>query len=238
MSKVTELQKAIEELAPNEREEIRNWLHPHDTERERESAEAPLRGLKTGEGKISQTTVAERPHRVTIVLSVLAIIMSVFAFGVSWYSARLSTTTTRITEEKAAPLVYDTEALLRKQPLTTNSTLYVAVQLKNQGETAAYHIQTHYNLQLVPEGQELKKDYEGEGSDFNEEPRLATQDWTQVNYRRTQPLSAEDLSRINNGNLQMWFFGMTTYEDYLRQKRTIAWCWVYKPELQEFWRCD
>jgi hypothetical protein len=36
MSSLTEIQKAIEELAPKEREELRDWLDGHDSAAERE----------------------------------------------------------------------------------------------------------------------------------------------------------------------------------------------------------
>jgi hypothetical protein len=51
MSRLTEIQKAIEELAPEEKEELREWLDERDTELEREwakLAEERLRGIKAG----------------------------------------------------------------------------------------------------------------------------------------------------------------------------------------------
>jgi hypothetical protein len=54
MSRLTEIQKAIEELAPEEKEELREWLDERDTELEREwakVAEERLRGIKAGERK-------------------------------------------------------------------------------------------------------------------------------------------------------------------------------------------
>ena len=38
MSRLSEIQKAIEELAPEEQEELREWLDEHDTELESEWA--------------------------------------------------------------------------------------------------------------------------------------------------------------------------------------------------------
>ena len=54
MSKLTEIQKAIEELAPEEKEELRDWLDERDDELEKEwakVAEERLRGIKAGERK-------------------------------------------------------------------------------------------------------------------------------------------------------------------------------------------
>ena len=55
MSRLTEIQKAIEELDPEEKEELREWLDERDTaELEREwtkVAEERLRGIKAGERK-------------------------------------------------------------------------------------------------------------------------------------------------------------------------------------------
>jgi hypothetical protein len=54
MSRLTEIQKAIEELAPEEKEELREWLDERDTELEMEwakVAEERLRGIKSGERK-------------------------------------------------------------------------------------------------------------------------------------------------------------------------------------------
>lgn len=54
MSRLTEIQKAIEQLAPEEKEELREWLDKHDPELEREwakMAEERLRGIQTGERK-------------------------------------------------------------------------------------------------------------------------------------------------------------------------------------------
>jgi uncharacterized protein (DUF433 family) len=184
----------------------------------------------------SRRKIADRPHFITTIFSVLTSLLSVIALVASFRSCQQSQKITRITEEKAAPLVYDTEAGLRKKPLAANSRLYVAFQLKNQGETPAYNIRTEYNLKLLPKDQELVKDYEG--GDSNEEPRLANQDWTLINYRRDQPLSADEVIRINRGDLKIWLFGKTDYEDSSRKRRTFEWCWYYNPELEEFWRCD
>jgi hypothetical protein len=54
MSRLTEIQKAIEQLAPEEKEELREWLDEHDSELEREwakIAEERLRGIQAGERK-------------------------------------------------------------------------------------------------------------------------------------------------------------------------------------------
>lgn len=54
MSKLTEIQKAIEELAPEEKEELRDWLDERDDELEKEwvkVAEERLRGIQAGERK-------------------------------------------------------------------------------------------------------------------------------------------------------------------------------------------
>ena len=54
MSKLTEIQKAIEQLAPEEKEELREWLDSDDAETEREwvkVAQERLRGIKAGERK-------------------------------------------------------------------------------------------------------------------------------------------------------------------------------------------
>jgi hypothetical protein len=54
MSRLTEIQKAIEELAPEEKEELREWLDERDTELEREWAKIAterLRGIEAGERK-------------------------------------------------------------------------------------------------------------------------------------------------------------------------------------------
>ena len=53
-SKLTEIQKAIEELAPEEKEELRDWLDERDDELEKEwakVAEERLRGIQAGERK-------------------------------------------------------------------------------------------------------------------------------------------------------------------------------------------
>jgi hypothetical protein len=54
MSRLTEIQKAIEQLAPEEKEELREWLDKPDPELEREwakIAEERLRGIRAGERK-------------------------------------------------------------------------------------------------------------------------------------------------------------------------------------------
>ena len=54
MSRLTEIQKAIEQLDPEEKEELREWLDKHDPELEREwtkIAEERLRGIRAGERK-------------------------------------------------------------------------------------------------------------------------------------------------------------------------------------------
>ena len=54
MSRLTEIQKAIEELAPDEKEKLREWLGEHDTELETEwtkVAEERLSGIKAGDRK-------------------------------------------------------------------------------------------------------------------------------------------------------------------------------------------
>ena len=54
MSRLIEIQKAIEQLTPEEKEELREWLDEHDPELEREwakIAEERLRGIQTGERK-------------------------------------------------------------------------------------------------------------------------------------------------------------------------------------------
>ena len=54
MSKLTEIQKAIEELAPEEKEELRDWLDERDDELEKQwanVAEERLRGIQAGERK-------------------------------------------------------------------------------------------------------------------------------------------------------------------------------------------
>ena len=54
MSKLTEIQKAIEELAPEEKQQLRDWLDERDDELEKERAkvaEERLRGIKAGERK-------------------------------------------------------------------------------------------------------------------------------------------------------------------------------------------
>ena len=43
MSRLTEIQKAIEELAPEEKEELRDWLEGFDTATEREWAAGSLK---------------------------------------------------------------------------------------------------------------------------------------------------------------------------------------------------
>jgi hypothetical protein len=50
MSRLTEIQKAIEELAPEEKEELRDWLDGFDTATERECP----RSLKSGYVKSSR----------------------------------------------------------------------------------------------------------------------------------------------------------------------------------------
>ena len=48
MSRLIEIQKAIEQLTPEEKEELREWLDEHDPELEREwakIAEERLRGI-------------------------------------------------------------------------------------------------------------------------------------------------------------------------------------------------
>src|ERR1700680_116501 len=52
MSRLTEIQKAIEELAPEEKEELRDWLHGFDTPTEREGAavaQERIRQIESGE---------------------------------------------------------------------------------------------------------------------------------------------------------------------------------------------
>jgi Putative addiction module component len=52
MSRLTEIQKAIEELAPEEKEELRDWLDGYDPAVEREwaaIAQERLRQIKSGE---------------------------------------------------------------------------------------------------------------------------------------------------------------------------------------------
>jgi ribosomal protein L11 methylase PrmA len=54
MSQLTEIQKAIEELAPEEKEELRDWLDERDDELEKEWAKVAaerLRGIQAGERK-------------------------------------------------------------------------------------------------------------------------------------------------------------------------------------------
>ena len=54
MSKLTEIQKAIEELAPEEKQELRDWLDESDDELEKAQAkvaEERLRGIEAGERK-------------------------------------------------------------------------------------------------------------------------------------------------------------------------------------------
>ena len=69
MSKLTEIQKAIEELAPEEKEELRDWLDERDDELEREwakVAEERLRGIKAGERKtIDASDVLAEARRMT-----------------------------------------------------------------------------------------------------------------------------------------------------------------------------
>jgi len=52
MSRLTEIQKAIEELAPQEREELRDWLEGYDSAKEREwvaIAQERRREIESGE---------------------------------------------------------------------------------------------------------------------------------------------------------------------------------------------
>ena len=52
MSRLTEIQKAIEELAPEEKEELREWLDGYDPAMEREwavIAQERIRQIKSGE---------------------------------------------------------------------------------------------------------------------------------------------------------------------------------------------
>jgi hypothetical protein len=52
MSRLTEIQKAIEELAPHEKEELRDWLDGYDPAVEREwaaIAQERLRQIESGE---------------------------------------------------------------------------------------------------------------------------------------------------------------------------------------------
>jgi hypothetical protein len=52
MSRLTEIQKAIEELAPQEREELRDWLEGYDSATEREwvaIAQERRREIESGE---------------------------------------------------------------------------------------------------------------------------------------------------------------------------------------------
>jgi hypothetical protein len=52
MSRLTEIQKAIEELAPEEKEELRDWLDRFDTATEREwvsVAQERIRQIESGE---------------------------------------------------------------------------------------------------------------------------------------------------------------------------------------------
>jgi len=52
MSRLTEIQKAIEELAPEEREELRDWLDGYDSATEREwvaIAQERSRQIESGE---------------------------------------------------------------------------------------------------------------------------------------------------------------------------------------------
>jgi hypothetical protein len=52
MSRLTEIQKAIEELAPEEKEELRDWLDGFDTATEREwAAVAQERYVKSSREK-------------------------------------------------------------------------------------------------------------------------------------------------------------------------------------------
>ena len=52
MSRLTEIQKAIEELAPDEKEQLRDWLDGYDPDMEREwaaIAQERLRQIESGE---------------------------------------------------------------------------------------------------------------------------------------------------------------------------------------------
>jgi DNA-directed RNA polymerase sigma subunit (sigma70/sigma32) len=52
MSRLTEIQKAIEELAPEEKEELRDWLDGYDPATERECAaiaQERIRQIESGE---------------------------------------------------------------------------------------------------------------------------------------------------------------------------------------------
>ena len=52
MSRLTEIQKAIEELAPEEKDELRDWLDGFDTAMEREwaaVAQERIRQIESGE---------------------------------------------------------------------------------------------------------------------------------------------------------------------------------------------
>jgi hypothetical protein len=54
MTSLTEIQKAIEQLAAEEKEELREWLDEHDAELEKEWAKIAgerLRGIQAGERK-------------------------------------------------------------------------------------------------------------------------------------------------------------------------------------------
>jgi hypothetical protein len=228
MSELPEIRKAIEELGSDERAELKEWLDSHDLTRDREPA------------KVTQPAVAERPHRITIFLAVFALVVSILSFFASGWSLGLSIETTKITEEKAAPLVYDTEAKLRK-PLTAKEPVLVWVQLKNHGERPAYHIKNRYTLMILQKDQKPERNYESSEFDYYEEPLLAHQDWTWVNYSpdEPQPLSPEQRSGIIAGDLKLWFFGKTVYEDSSGQmQKPLEWCWLYNPKVDEFWRCE
>lgn len=69
MSKLTEIQKAIEELAPEEKQELRDWLDESDDELEKEQAkvaEERLRGIEAGGRKtVDASDVLAEARRMT-----------------------------------------------------------------------------------------------------------------------------------------------------------------------------
>jgi hypothetical protein len=185
------------------------------------------------EGRQPGERVAERPHNWTMWWSVGAIIISLVSATISFLSLQESRTATNIAKARSAPLIYSTEASIAGKKIVAKKVLYVAVRLQNWGELPAQDISTNYNLSLVASTQKLVNSQAGEG--FYKEAILAAKDWTEIHYRRDEPLTQKQVDQIMNGSLVMFYYGTTKYD---HPEKVLSWCWKFNRELNEFWRCD
>jgi hypothetical protein len=187
---------------------------------------------KSKQDKLAKTQ--DRPHTLSLLLSIMAIIVSGFSFWESRQARKLN-------YESSLPVLSAQVQLV--EPLATGKQIQFKVTLENLGRTAARKMSTSLQFRFQKSTMPFEVSYLNQGTFKGPVSDLAPGGHTTL--FTTNPLSLahdDDVAAVLSGEFRLYLFGKATYNDIEGQPHEFHVCRYYDkslgPEPLRLYFCD